>query len=182
MGTMQKEEYLELGLIYAREGNLEAALKNLAVALVKYSNQEDPQAEVDEKDLENVPLELLSYYGLCVALVRNRVDEGIRLCRKVLAKDVFRPEYYLNLGKVYLKANQKAKALKIFQRGLELGERSRDLKKEVAKLGLRKKQAFGFLPRHHFLNRYAGLLLHRLRIPRRAAESQDHRAGHSRIK
>jgi tetratricopeptide (TPR) repeat protein len=182
MGTMQKEEYLELGLIYAREGNLEAALKNLAVALGKYTGLEDPRARVDEKLLEDIPLELLSYYGLCIALVKNHVEEGIRLCRKVLAKDVFRPEFYLNLGKVYLKANQKAKALKIFQRGLELGERSRDLKKELEKLGLRKKQVFGFLPRHHFLNRYAGLLLHRLRIPRRGAESQDHRAGHSRIK
>ncbi|MGH7273951.1 MAG: hypothetical protein ACREIQ_05835 [Nitrospiria bacterium] len=179
---MQKEEYLELGLIYAREGNLEAALKNLAVALVKYSNQEDPQAKVDEKDLENVPLELLSYYGLCIALVKNHVGEGIRLCRKVLAKDVFRPEFYLNLGKVYLKANQKAKALKIFQRGLELGERSRDLKKEIVKLGLRKKQVFGFLPRHHFLNRSVGLLFDTLRIPGRATESQDDRAGYARIK
>lgn len=181
MGTMQKEEYLELGLIYAREGNLETALKNLAIAMVKYSNHEDSHAKVDEKVLEDVPLELLSYYGLCIALVKNHVEEGIRLCRKVLSKDVFRPEFYLNLGKVYLKANQKAKALKIFQRGLELGERSKGLRMELEKLGIRKKQVFGFLPRHHFLNRYAGLLTDRLRIPRRAVEAQEDRAGYSRI-
>lgn len=182
MGTMQKEEYLELGLLYAREGNLEAALKYLTIAVEKYADLEDSQAKVDEMVLENVPLDLLSYYGLCIALVKNQVEEGIRLCRKVLGRDVFRPEFYLNLGKVYLKANQKAKALKIFQRGLELSERSKDLTKEWEKLGIRKKHVFGFLPRHHFVNQYAGLLFDRLWIPRGPAHSKDDLAGYPGIK
>jgi tetratricopeptide (TPR) repeat protein len=164
MGTMQNEEYLELGLLYAREGNLAAALKSLNTALLKYAGLENPQAQVSPRVLDEVPLELLSYYGMCIALVQNRVDEGIRLCRRSLAKDTLRPEFYLNLGKVYVKANQKAKALKVFQRGLEVSERNRELVNEIRKMGIRRKRPLSFLPRNHVLNRYSGLLLHKLGI------------------
>lgn len=161
---MEKEEYLELGLIYIREGNLEEASKALGTALVRYAGLEGRYTRVDEQALGNVPPELLSYYGLCLALVQNRIEDGIRLCKRAILKDTLRPEFYLNLGKAYLKANQKAKALKIFQRGLEVGKRNRDILYELRKMGIRKKQVIGFLPRGHFINRYAGLLLHRAMV------------------
>ena len=160
MGMIHKEEYLEMGLIYAREGNLEAAYKNLRTALLKYTGLENPQMRVNEQVLQQLPLELLSYYGLCAALVKNHVEEGITLCRKALAKEAFRPDFYLNLGKIYLKANQKAKAMKIFQRGIKFGGKSRDFMNELKNLGIRKKRALSFLPRNHFLNRHVGRLLH----------------------
>jgi len=169
VGMIHKEEYLEMGLIYAREGNLEAAYKNLQTALLKFTGLENPQTKVkvNEQFLELLPLELLSYYGLCAALVKNRVEEGITLCRKALAKEAFRPDFYLNLGKVYLKANQKAEAMKIFQRGIKFGGRSRDFMNELKNLGVRKKRALSFLPRNHFLNRHVGRLLHELRTPQK---------------
>ena len=167
VGMIHKEEYLEMGLIYAREGNLEAAYKNLRTALLKYTGLENPQMRVDEQVLQQLPLELLSYYGLCAALVKNRVEEGITLCRKALAKETLRPDFYLNLGKVYLKANQKAEAMKIFQRGIKFGGRSRDFMNELKNLGVRKKRALSFLPRNHFLNRHVGRLLHELRTPQK---------------
>ena len=179
MGMILKEEYLEMGLIYAREGNLKAAYKNLRTALLKYTGLENPQERVNEQVLERLPLELLSYYGLCAALVKNRVEEGITLCRKALAKEALRPDVYLNLGKVYLKANEKAKALKIFQRGIELGGRSRDFMNELKNLGIRKKRALSFLPRNHFVNRYAGRLLRGLRPPKRARSLRDQHTGYT---
>jgi Tfp pilus assembly protein PilF len=81
-----------------------------------------------------------------------------------LAKDTLRPDFYLNLGKVYLKANNKAKALKVFQRGMEVSERNRDLVSEIKKLGIRRRKPLGFLPRSHFMNRYSGLMLYKLGI------------------
>ncbi len=164
MEMMQNEEYLELGILYVKEGNLGAALKSLNTALLKYATLQESQAQMGERVLDHLPLDLLSYYGLCIALVQSRLEEGTRLCRLALAKDTLRPDFYLNLGKVYLKANNKAKALKVFQRGLEVSERNRDLAKEIKKMGIRKRQPLGFLPRSNFLNRYSGLLLRRLGI------------------
>ncbi|MCI0526958.1 MAG: hypothetical protein L0Y56_05820 [Nitrospira sp.] len=164
MGMMQNEEYLELGMLYVKEGNLGAALKSLNTALLKYTTPEESQTQMGEQVLDRLPLDLLSYYGLCIALVQNRVEEGKRFCRMALTKDTLRPEFYLNLGKVYLKADSKAKALKIFQRGLEVSERSRDLINEIKKLGVRRRRPLGFLPRNNFLNRYSGLVLHRMGI------------------
>jgi tetratricopeptide (TPR) repeat protein len=164
MGMMQNEEYLELGVLYVKEGNLRAALESLNTALLKYTTPQGSQAQIGERVLDRLPLDLLSYYGLCIALVQSRLEEGTRLCRLALAKDTLRPDFYLNLGKVYLKANNKAKALKVFQRGLEVSERNRDLANEVKKMGIRRHKPLGFLPRSNFLNRYSGLLLRRLGI------------------
>lgn len=159
---MRKEDYLELGQIYAMEGKLGEALKSLRNALFMYIG-EDPQAKLDKQALERLPLELLSYYGLCIALVENRVEEGIHLCQKAARKDIFRPDFYLNLGKVYSKANQKARALETFKRGAAVTEKNAQLMRELKKFGIRKKPVLSFLSRSHFLNRYAGLLLHRLK-------------------
>jgi tetratricopeptide (TPR) repeat protein len=166
MGMMQNEEYLELGMLYVKEGNLAAALKSFNTALLKYTTPQESQAQMGERVLDRLPLDLLSYYGLCIALVQSRMEEGTRLCRIALAKDTLRPEFYLNLGKVYLKANNKSKALKVFQRGLEVSERNRDLINEIKRLGIRRRKPLGFLPRHHFLNRYSGLMLHKLGVVR----------------
>ena len=177
MGMMQNEEYLELALLYVREGNFGAALKSLNTALIKYAGVGDTQTQVNPQVLEQVPLALLSYYGLCIALVQNRVEEGIRLCRRALAKDTLRPDFYLNLGKVYLRANLKAKALKVFQEGLEIAERNRELISEIKRLGLRRRKPLGFLPRGHFLNRYSGLLLRRLGIEGKPEPYYFNRSG-----
>lgn len=162
MDTMRKGDYLELGQIYAMEGKLEAALKSLRNALFMYIG-EDPQAKLDKQVLEHLPAELLSYYGLCIALVENRVEEGIHLCHKAVRRDIFRPEFYLNLGKVYSKANQKARALETFKRGAAVTEKNAQLMQELKTFGIRKKPVLSLLSRSHFLNRYAGLLLHRLK-------------------
>jgi tetratricopeptide (TPR) repeat protein len=164
MEMMQDKEYLELGMLYVKEGNLAAALKSFNTALLKYTTSQESQAPMGERVLDRLPSDLLSYYGLCIALVQSRVEEGTRLCRMALAKDTLRPDFYLNLGKVYLKANNKAKALKVFQRGLEVSERNRDLVSEIKKLGIRRRKPLGFLPRSHFMNRYSGLMLYKLGI------------------
>lgn len=162
MDTMRKEDYLELGQIYAMEGKLEAALKSLRIALFMYI-EEGQLDKIDKQALEHLPAELLSYYGLCIALVENRVEEGIRFCQKAARKDILRPDFYLNLGKVYLQSDQKARALVTFKRGAAVTEKNTQLLQELKKFGIRKKPVLSFLSRSHFLNRYAGLLLGRLK-------------------
>jgi tetratricopeptide (TPR) repeat protein len=161
MSIMQKEDYLELGRLYVKEGKPQSALKNLHRALLMYLGIENAPATIDNRMAERLPPDLLSYYGLCIAIVEKRVHEGILLCQNAIAKDLLRPDYYLNLGRVYLESDQKAKALGTFRRGLEMTERNSDLVRELKKFGTRQKPVLDSLPRDHLLNRTIGRMLHR---------------------
>ena len=158
---MKVPDDLELGQIDLKRGKPEEALKSLHAAVLKHIGQTSFQT-LDSKTIQRIPAELLSYYGLCVALVENRVQQGLNLCKKAIEKDILRPEFYLNLGKVYMKANQKVKALNTFRKGLQITERNSELMQELKRYGTRRMPALQFLNRSHFLNRYIGLILNRL--------------------
>lgn len=160
---MDIPDELELGKIYIDRGKPSEALKNLHQAILKHLGDQGISRPQDTKALERVPAELLSYYGLCLALVENRVHHGLTLCKMAIEKQMLRPEFYLNLGKVYLKANQKAKALSTFRKGLQLTEKNSALLNELKRYGLRRQPVLRFLPRSHFVNRYIGLLVNRAR-------------------
>ncbi len=67
-------------------------------------------------------------------------------------------ENYLNLGRVYLRAGLKTKAIETFRKGLEV-DKNPEIMAELQVLGIRKKPIFPFLPRSHFLNKYLGLVI-----------------------
>ena len=168
MCAMWKEEYLELGIIHAQECNFQAALDSLRQALLKYTDQEDSLDGLDAEDFEHLPPELLSYYGLCIAQAEDRVGEGTHLCRLALARDSLRPDFYLNLGRIYLQASEKEKALETFHQGLGLFGNSQALIQEWRKMGIRKRRVLNFLPRDHFVNRCIGRLFYRIKGERKA--------------
>jgi tetratricopeptide (TPR) repeat protein len=159
---MKKEEEKDLMRILGQSGRPEEALKKLHRAVLSYMGPEASLVVLDKEKLHTVPVEVLSYYGLCLALVENRVQEGLTLCKVAVERDMLRPDFYRNLGKVYLKANQKSRALQTFRKGLQLTDKSSELAKELVKHGIRRKPTFSFLPRGHFLNRYIGLMMHRM--------------------
>ena len=68
----------------------------------------------------------------------------------------FLPECFLNLGRVYLMLRDKEGAHAAFSEGLRFDPGYAPLKAELRKMGKRRAQTFGFLPRGHFLNRVAG--------------------------
>ena len=176
---MEQDDDLELGRGYIREGRPETALKSLHRSLLKHVGGENVLRSVDPKGLQNVPPELISYYGLCVALVENQTKSGILLCKMALEKDMFRPEFYLNLGKVYLKANQKSKALEIFRKGLQITDKNSELLLELNRYGTRRKPIVSFLSRTHFVNRYIGLFLRRKAGQPVGKKTRKGRAGKS---
>ena len=161
MSIMQKEDYLELGQMYAKEGKPRVALKNLHRALLKYLGVKSVPVTIDNQMAEHLPPELLSCYGLCIAIVEKRVHEGISLCQQAMTRDILNPVFYLNLGRVYLESDQKAKALVIFRRGLGMTEKNSELVRELKKFGTRRKPVLDSLPRDHLLNRTVGRMLHR---------------------
>jgi Flp pilus assembly protein TadD len=112
------------------------------------------------RTMENEPL-YLSSKALCLAKVRRSFKEAIYLCRDALEIEPTNPVHYLNLGKIYLFAGQKKKALSTFRDGLKRGRNSA-IVAELENLGVRKQPFFPFLTRTHPLNKYSGILLSKI--------------------
>lgn len=110
--------------------------------------------------------EYQSYYGLVMALERGQVRLSIDLCREAVDRARERPELYLNLARVHLKAGRKADAFDALQDGLRCDPQNEGLKALAAGFGTRRPPFFRNLPRGHVLNKYLGRLASMLR-PRR---------------
>lgn len=85
------------------------------------------------------------------------------MCHDSLEREPDNPLHYLNLGRIYLKADRKTEALEVLRRGLSHGD-NQEIKQILEILGKRKKPIIPFLPRNHFLNKYIGLTLSRLQL------------------
>lgn len=112
--------------------------------------------------VERTPLHC-SYLAYCLAKVRSQFSEAIELCREALEKDPDNAAHYLNLGRVYLMAGEKSKALDVLRQGLRCRENDA-IFRELTLLGERKTPIFPSLGRKHPINRYLGLVLKKLGI------------------
>jgi tetratricopeptide (TPR) repeat protein len=138
-----------------QEGNQKAALKTLRDALTEHPFN---------------PF-LLSYYGCLEAIVDKNHEHGMEICRdaiNILNQDIpfgqeaFYPVFYLNFGRACLAGGDKKEAATAFKKGLEADPQDPDLLWEVKRLGSRRKPAIPFLKRSNPLNKYVGILLHKL--------------------
>lgn len=145
---MSTDDLIARGLMHLREHNNLAALACFERA---YAEAKSPT--------------VLSCLGLCIALERGQFSEALRLCHDAIGSEPDNPLHYLNLGKVLLKSGKKQEAISLFRQGLAAGENS-EIRHLLESLGSRRRPLFPFMPRGHFLNKFAGLLLHRLRIRR----------------
>ena len=107
--------------------------------------------------------ELLSYLSYCIAAERGQIYEAMNLCNDALSHEPDNPVHYLNLGRIYLHAGKKEDALLPLRKGLSFGE-NLAIRSILEKIGTRGKPVFPFLHRNSFLNKYIGLLLHRLKL------------------
>ena len=105
------------------------------------------------------PMKYLSYYGLCLAMAGRRLREAREICENAVEVEFYNPDLYLNLGKVYIKGGDRAKAFGTLVRGLKLNPRHLGLIREIRSLGVRRRPVVRFLPRRHPLNRLLGRLL-----------------------
>jgi hypothetical protein len=104
-----------------------------------------------------------SYLGYCIARERRQFKQGTGLCRQALLREPEQAVHYLNLGRVFLAAEEKRLAIITFQRGLKRG-RHRLILDELKKLGVRKPLVVPFLSRSHPLNKYLGKAFARLQM------------------
>jgi tetratricopeptide (TPR) repeat protein len=112
--------------------------------------------------LERTPLKC-SYLAYCLAKVRSQYPDAISLCKEALAEDPGNPLHYLHLGRIYVMAGQRNRALSILRQGLKCEDNS-DLLRELTLLGERKTPVFRSLERNHPLNKFFGIALNRLGI------------------
>ncbi len=149
-------EYLgEVKKLLGRK-NSRSALQLLAEALGQYPD--DPF--------------LLSYHGCLEAVVNDNYEYGIKACKKAFkslnerlpfGEEFYYPLFYLNLGRAYLASGRKQEAIEAFKQGVKADRENPDLLWELRKLGLRRGPAVAFLKRSNPINKYIGLLLHRLK-------------------
>jgi tetratricopeptide (TPR) repeat protein len=144
---MRPKDYLELGILYVREGRYEEAFRALRQAMFRYTEQSGHE----------LPYPLMSYYGLCLVVLRQDPPRGLALCKRVVDESGNRPEFYWNLGKAYLAMRRKPQAITAFEHGLQIGDDPR-IVGELRRLGIRNQPPLPFLPRENFINRYLGIL------------------------
>lgn len=151
-----KKEYFDEANRLFRRGGGQAALELVKEGLDKYPA--DPF--------------LLSYYGCLLASAGKDPVSGISICRESLdlleksvpfGSDFFRPFFYLNLGRAYLAAGDKAGAINVFREALKLDPDNSDVLWEWKKMGVRRRPPVSFLRRGNFVNKYLGLVLNKVK-------------------
>jgi tetratricopeptide (TPR) repeat protein len=150
--TIPTNDALLLGCAYLKEGNYAEALHYLQLQKSMY--EVDPDKEI--------PAEFLSSYGIALAYGENRFSEAVNYCSQAIKKQFYNPEYYLNLARVYQRANRRASAMSVLYKGLKVDTSHPGLLKAVRQLGIRRPPVLPFLPRGNVLNKYLGILVARL--------------------
>ena len=102
-----------------------------------------------------------SYLAFCQAKARGQFAEAIRLCEEALDRDPGNYVHYLNLGRVYILAGQRDKAINVLRQGLQF-ENADDIVRELVSLGTRKPPVIQSLNREHPLNKICGIMMKKL--------------------
>lgn len=143
MATSSSEEQFNQGLEFLKNNELEKATRSFEKAY--------------KEDSENT--KYMSYYGMCAALRWGEIGAGIELCTKAVKKEFYKTEHYINLARVYLKADNKKGAIAVLKRGLRFDPENDIIHEELVRLGARKKSILPFLKRSNPINRFLGIFL-----------------------
>jgi tetratricopeptide (TPR) repeat protein len=113
-------------------------------------------------DLEKNNPYYISFIGVSLARAQRKWEPALKLCESALSMKRNEAQLYLNLAEVYTSAGRREEALITLDRALaSLGPHAR-IQQARLKLGRRRSPALPFLDRQNFLNRYLGVLRHRI--------------------
>ena len=117
---------------------------------------------------------LLSYYGALSAIVARDYKGGVRAAERALKQlmatvpldaETHYPTFYLNIARAYLASGDRAKAILALKKGLKYDSLNPEILETMDSLGVRRRPPSAGLRRTHPLNKYIGLLLHKLGNP-----------------
>jgi len=102
----------------------------------------------------------LSFFGLCLALVRKQNKPAIDLCRRAIDLEFYNGDHYANLARVYVAAGNRKKAIETADKGLEIAPGHEYLTRVRAWLGVRSPPSVPFLDRTNPINVSLGQARH----------------------
>jgi tetratricopeptide (TPR) repeat protein len=106
----------------------------------------------------------LSYFGLCIAMMRKEYKRAIDLCRRSIDLEFYNADHYANLARVYFVMGNRKKALETVESGLKHDVRNERLRGVRRMLGIRAKPALGFLDRSNPINVSLGQARHAKKV------------------
>jgi len=124
---------------------------NMVMALVHF----EAAAKIEETPT------VRSYLAYCLAKEQRQLQDAAAMCMQAMQKEQGNTLHYLNLGRIYLLAGQKVKAIRTFRKGLKL-KRDQRIINELKELGVRSQPVLTSLDRNHPLNKHLGKLLKKI--------------------
>lgn len=94
----------------------------------------------------------LSYFGLCLALVRKQYKAAVELCKRAVDLEFYNGDHYANMARVYLAAGNRKKAVETADQGLKLVPGHEYLHEVREELGVRAKPLVPILDRSNPIN------------------------------
>ena len=106
----------------------------------------------------------LSWFGLCLALVRKDYRPAIDLCDRAISLEFYNGDHYANLARVYLMMGKRKKAVDAAERGLKVAPGHAYLQQVRESLGIRSRPAVPFLDRENPINVSLGQARHAKKV------------------
>jgi Flp pilus assembly protein TadD len=103
----------------------------------------------------------ISQLGFCVGMLGNLPD-GEKMCRRAHKMAPTIPIVLVNLGRILVEKGLRQEARVLFAQAYQIDNTSSPAALELSRLGVRKPPVLPFLNRRHILNKYLGILRHRL--------------------
>ena len=132
----------------------EEYLQALTIFVEIYGTADAPPIQ-SQKDASG-----LSFFGLCLALVRKQYKNAVDLCKRAIDLEFYNGDHYANLARVYIAAGQRKKAVETADQGLKLVPEHETLLEVRKELGVRSRPAVPLLDRAHPLNVTIGQARH----------------------
>lgn len=110
--------------------------------------------------VEETP-ETASDLAFCMAKTGGDFGTAIELAEKALAREPENPRIHLNLGRIQILAGKEEEGVLTLRKGVQLGG-GEELYAELSRFDPRKPPPIQALERSHPLNRYLGIVLHRM--------------------
>ncbi len=130
-------------------------LEALTLFLDVYGGEEPPSPMLSSKTATG-----LSFFGLSLALVQKKIKPAIDLCKRAIELEFYNVDHYANLGRVYLAAGNRKKAIDAVEQGLKVHPEDKTLLAVRGELGIRSRPAVPFLERSNPINVTLGQARH----------------------
>ncbi len=149
MEDTSPKAYFIKGKELLRDGNINGACKNFYKA---YS-----------ADMEKP--EHLSFYGMTAALGKGEIKLGLELCTRAIKMEFYKPEFYVNLAKVYSASGNKKGAITALKKGAKYDTQGEEIHNMLVELGVRQRPIIPFFKRSNPFNKILGIFF-RVTLPR----------------